>query len=297
MRGIICGLLFLVRVAADSCPARGCPSEPGAALLQVGATGRTKREATDEQLIEYAKMKTKLAESKDSADIMKSIDMALDGSASSSTADDAQVDNILADASEDESFADAEGDDEVAEDESDADATGEEDADQEKEEDGEDDGSSSGDEESAKQLSLLSVLDVKEADSVALNEDGYMTLAASRNNRKMERFVERIISKLNLEVVDEGGLKGMVPYYSGVKAKQSFEALRIELQTSARKPDSWVARRTSSWLSQTNNVKKAKKTKSTAATTAKKSATPKASSSDASTGVSHSALAALKKNK
>jgi len=45
----------------------------------------------------------------------------------------------------------------------------------------------------------------------------------------MEAFITRAIDDRGLIVVDEGALKGVVPYYSGAKATQSWKALSKEL--------------------------------------------------------------------
>lgn len=116
-------------------------------------------------------------------------------------------------------------------------------------------------EELSPSFSQLSTMRVQEADSVPLNEDGYIALATSRNNRKMERFVERLLGEMSLEVVDVGGLKGLVPYYSGQKATQSFDTLQHELRTTARKPDSWLTKKTGSWMTKNTMTKKSKTTR------------------------------------
>jgi hypothetical protein len=90
-------------------------------------------------------------------------------------------------------------------------------------------------------VSLMAVMDIIEADKQPLDEEGYSVVASQRSNRKMERFVERVAQDLGLEVVDAGGLKGLVPYYSGQHDTQSFSALQTELLTTAEQSDSWVA--------------------------------------------------------
>jgi len=94
-----------------------------------------------------------------------------------------------------------------------------------------------------KKLALMAVMDMLEAERAPLNEDGYVDVANSRSNRRMERFVERLADEMSLMIVDEGGLKGLVPYYSGQKATQSFESLQAELLSTARMTDGWVSRK------------------------------------------------------
>jgi len=77
---------------------------------------------------------------------------------------------------------------------------------------------------------------------VGLSEKGYLDVARLRSNDEMKTFVKRFISELSLKVTDPGGLTGLVPYYSGRKAVQSFASLRIELLSTARKRDGWLVR-------------------------------------------------------
>jgi hypothetical protein len=94
----------------------------------------------------------------------------------------------------------------------------------------------------AKMVSLMDMAGMLSVERVPLDETGYLGVASTRDNRKMERFVERLASDMALTVVDPGGLKGMVPFYSGRKATQSFEALQAELLSTARVSDGWVQR-------------------------------------------------------
>lgn len=75
--------------------------------------------------------------------------------------------------------------------------------------------------------------------AVPLNEKGYESIADLRSNHGMELFVRRLASQLGLRIVDKGGLKGFVPYYSGQKDTQSFEALQKELAAAAEE-GTWV---------------------------------------------------------
>mmetsp|Transcript_145505 Transcript_145505/g.253906 ORF Transcript_145505/g.253906 Transcript_145505/m.253906 type:complete len:290 (+) Transcript_145505:103-972(+) len=75
---------------------------------------------------------------------------------------------------------------------------------------------------------------------VPLSEQGYSFLSRLKDDREMQGFVRRVIDDLGLEIVDEGGLMGMVPYYSGKKAKQSFAALEAELAKESKKRKAWA---------------------------------------------------------
>lgn len=70
---------------------------------------------------------------------------------------------------------------------------------------------------------------VASGNTAPLNNAGYRSVAKLKNPDEMEIFVKRIISHRGLHVLDEGSLKGMVPYYCGKKATQSFKALSEEI--------------------------------------------------------------------
>mmetsp|Transcript_59810 Transcript_59810/g.110719 ORF Transcript_59810/g.110719 Transcript_59810/m.110719 type:complete len:267 (+) Transcript_59810:114-914(+) len=74
-----------------------------------------------------------------------------------------------------------------------------------------------------------------------LDEDGYRGLAALRSTPEMKVFIRRIITEqLEAHVVDEAGLSGFAPYYSGVHETQTFERLTQELREKAKAPRSWL---------------------------------------------------------
>merc|ERR1719359_1488399 len=75
-----------------------------------------------------------------------------------------------------------------------------------------------------------------------LNERGYKGVAKLRSQKQMEIYVRRLVASQGLYVVDDGALKGMVPYYSGAKATQSFKALTTEIEKAEKKKKhSWVS--------------------------------------------------------
>jgi hypothetical protein len=220
---------------------------------------KTAAQISQRQLLEYAKLKQSLSKTEETAEIMKSMDAALDGSmdAADTTVSKAaarstvrhprahdmsllQAGNTRRQGTAD-TLGIAEAVSHVAEEEEDLVS---EDA----------EGQSAADDVDlaevaskikkvkgkGKKISLMAVMDILEADRAALNEDGYASIASQRSNRKMERFVRRIATDLGLVITDEGGLKGLVPYYSGQTDTQSFSALQLELLTAAEQPDSWI---------------------------------------------------------
>lgn len=80
-------------------------------------------------------------------------------------------------------------------------------------------------------------------DMEELNEKGYLSVVRQRSNAKMTNFVKRLAADMSLEIVDPGGLNGMVPFYSGQKAKQSFSALQAELLSTARLGRGWLVKK------------------------------------------------------
>mmetsp|Transcript_153849 Transcript_153849/g.268118 ORF Transcript_153849/g.268118 Transcript_153849/m.268118 type:complete len:170 (+) Transcript_153849:1-510(+) len=67
----------------------------------------------------------------------------------------------------------------------------------------------------------------------SLDEQGYKAVAALKNNAQMDKFIRRAAQNLNLEIKNQGSLAGIVPYYSGVNAEQSYEKLLLELERGA----------------------------------------------------------------
>lgn len=69
--------------------------------------------------------------------------------------------------------------------------------------------------------------------NVDLNEKGYQALAQIKDKTQMRIFVRRLVHDLGLELRDEGGLEGLLPYYNGQAAVQSFSKLAAELKRNA----------------------------------------------------------------
>merc|ERR1719444_313506 len=78
-----------------------------------------------------------------------------------------------------------------------------------------------------------------------LTEEGYQTVAALGSSLEMAEFAHLVANDMNLDVIKEEGLKGMVPYYSGERTKSNFTALKGEMTKVSSKPDGtgWVVPR------------------------------------------------------
>eukprot|EP00928_Gymnodinium_smaydae_P053412 TRINITY_DN37402_c0_g1_i1.p1 TRINITY_DN37402_c0_g1~~TRINITY_DN37402_c0_g1_i1.p1 ORF type:complete len:637 (+),score=101.93 TRINITY_DN37402_c0_g1_i1:22-1932(+) len=85
------------------------------------------------------------------------------------------------------------------------------------------------------------ITDNEVMESCGFDEDGYITLVKLESASLMEEYIRRLVRYLGLEIIDEGGLAGVVPHYSGEKSSQTFWALRTELLAAAAVPNSWVS--------------------------------------------------------
>jgi len=63
----------------------------------------------------------------------------------------------------------------------------------------------------------------------ALNGDGYKQVSGLRSNAEMGAFIRRVVRNMGMSVIDDAGFNGVVPFYSGVRATQSFDALKHEI--------------------------------------------------------------------
>merc|ERR1719199_413085 len=68
-----------------------------------------------------------------------------------------------------------------------------------------------------------------EGRNAPLNEIGYQKVAALKSKPHMVAFARRILDAADRTCADEGGLSGIIPYFDGETAVQSFDALRNEL--------------------------------------------------------------------
>lgn len=85
-----------------------------------------------------------------------------------------------------------------------------------------------------------SIMDTAIGSTTSLDERGYKAVSKLRSNSEMGAFIQRLVSQMGGRIVDEAGFQGVVPFYSGQQAKQSFEALRKEIQSSAKSNSAWV---------------------------------------------------------
>jgi len=69
--------------------------------------------------------------------------------------------------------------------------------------------------------------------SVPLDEEGYVSVAETRDNVAMTDFIRRVVDKMGLKVRDEGGFSGMVQFFSGIVSQQSYQKLEAELTRTA----------------------------------------------------------------
>jgi len=61
------------------------------------------------------------------------------------------------------------------------------------------------------------------------SELDYLAVAQQGDDMLTKKFVRRVLGEMDLEVLDEGGLTGFIPWFSGTAAKQSLRALKEEL--------------------------------------------------------------------
>lgn len=77
--------------------------------------------------------------------------------------------------------------------------------------------------------------------TAALNEKGYRELVHLKKNKEMETFIRRVAKNMSMEIVDDARFQGVVPFYSGVKARQSMSKLQLEITTNkANACEAWV---------------------------------------------------------
>mmetsp|Transcript_55457 Transcript_55457/g.102591 ORF Transcript_55457/g.102591 Transcript_55457/m.102591 type:complete len:290 (-) Transcript_55457:263-1132(-) len=65
--------------------------------------------------------------------------------------------------------------------------------------------------------------------TASLDETGYQAVAVKGCTHEMKVFIRRVVDTLGMRIVNEGGLSGFAPYYSGEKAVQSYQRLVHEL--------------------------------------------------------------------
>eukprot|EP00971_Amphidinium_carterae_P304618 6053410-Amphidinium_carterae.1 len=65
---------------------------------------------------------------------------------------------------------------------------------------------------------------------VPLTEDGYQKVASLKDDVKMVHFIRRVCAAEVRRVVNEDGLSGFAPYFSGTTSVQSLEKMREEIR-------------------------------------------------------------------
>lgn len=84
-----------------------------------------------------------------------------------------------------------------------------------------------------------------DASNVAMSNSGYQTIADMCCNYEMEEFIRRTTLHENMKVCDEGGLQGIVPYFS-CENKQNYSKLLTEVKSSTTGLCPWAAKKTES---------------------------------------------------
>jgi len=79
--------------------------------------------------------------------------------------------------------------------------------------------------------------------TATLDKSGYSEVLALKSDAEMRNFIIRVAHSCQLKVVDEGGLTGAVPWFSGTTAEGSIENIKTALFTAllASSRDHWVS--------------------------------------------------------
>jgi len=92
---------------------------------------------------------------------------------------------------------------------------------------------------------VLGETDAGLGETAPLSQKGYSSVAKLKNGKQMEAFIRRAIAQNNLKITDTGALAGFVPYYSGKKATQSFDALEKEIHKASKiTKNPWLVKET-----------------------------------------------------
>jgi len=75
-----------------------------------------------------------------------------------------------------------------------------------------------------------------------LDEKGYQTVADLKDNDEMQDYIRRVAGEMGFLVGPGGGgpMNGFTPFFSGVKAKRNYNALKAELQKAVDSPNTWL---------------------------------------------------------
>merc|ERR1719504_514342 len=74
-----------------------------------------------------------------------------------------------------------------------------------------------------------------------LTEEGYSAVADRCCQAEMQEFIRRQMVELDLEVCEEAGLLGIVPYHSCEKGPQTFAKLTSNLLQDSSERCTWIA--------------------------------------------------------
>jgi len=75
-----------------------------------------------------------------------------------------------------------------------------------------------------------------------LNEEGYFAVADRCCQAEMKVFISRQVLNLGLEICDENGLHGIVPYHSCEAGPQTFAKLTADLLENVERRCTWIAK-------------------------------------------------------
>jgi hypothetical protein len=77
--------------------------------------------------------------------------------------------------------------------------------------------------------------------TAALSQAGYEKVASLKDDTEMKEYIKRVIDKYDCRVVNEGGLSGIVPWFSGTTMTQSLPQLEDTLLYAVLSSPSWLA--------------------------------------------------------
>lgn len=78
--------------------------------------------------------------------------------------------------------------------------------------------------------------------TASLDEKGYQAVADLKDNEEMQDYIRRVSTEMGFLVGPGGGgpLNGFTPFFSGVKSKRNYNALKAELQKAIDSPKTWL---------------------------------------------------------
>jgi len=86
--------------------------------------------------------------------------------------------------------------------------------------------------------------------SAPLNDAGYQAIAGRKDHNAMWNFMRRTVYNMGFQVINEGRMQGVVNYYSGEIAVQTFANLRNEIIGQVKDTDAWATNGDSAVLSE-----------------------------------------------